>query len=87
MSITNASYHRSVAAIGTAIAVGIVPVFTEFVKFEVIVIIWWVFVCCQPRVYLIPSRLVSAAVTDLIIAIALSYHLVATSTMLPRTFY
>ena len=29
-----------VGAIGTSIAVGKIPVFTEFVKFEVIVIIW-----------------------------------------------
>ncbi|KAF7968291.1 hypothetical protein HWV62_31033 [Athelia sp. TMB] len=46
-------------AIGTSIAVGKIPVFTEFVKFEVIVIIW----------------LAGAAVTDVGITTAMTYHL------------
>jgi len=47
------------SAIGTSIAVGLIPVFTEFVRFEVIVILW----------------LVGAAVADICITIALCYHL------------
>ncbi|KZP05241.1 hypothetical protein FIBSPDRAFT_1054207 [Athelia psychrophila] len=47
------------SAIGTSIAVGLIPMFTEFVKFEVIVILW----------------LVSAAVADICITISLCYHL------------
>ncbi|KZP33410.1 hypothetical protein FIBSPDRAFT_847322 [Athelia psychrophila] len=46
-------------SIGTSIGVGIVPEFTEFVKFEAVVIVW----------------LVSAVVTDVFIAFALSYYL------------
>ncbi|KZP05229.1 hypothetical protein FIBSPDRAFT_805963 [Athelia psychrophila] len=45
--------------LGTAIAVGMYPIFTEFVRFEVIVIIW----------------LVGAAVTDVIVAVVLTVHL------------
>ncbi|KZP33407.1 hypothetical protein FIBSPDRAFT_1035990 [Athelia psychrophila] len=53
------SFIGLLGSIGTSIAVGIVPEFTEFVKFEVIVIIW----------------LVSAVLTDVCIAFTLSYHL------------
>ncbi|KZP05237.1 hypothetical protein FIBSPDRAFT_1054203 [Athelia psychrophila] len=47
------------ASIGTSVAIGIVPNFVDFIKFEVIVIVW----------------LVAAVVTDVSIAIALTYYL------------
>jgi len=57
------------ASVGTAIAVGIIPVFTEFVRFEVIVIIW----------------LVSAAVADVCITLVLTFHLQRHKTGFPAT--
>ncbi|KAF7980513.1 hypothetical protein HWV62_38030 [Athelia sp. TMB] len=61
--VTNSKIATAVvvffSSIGTSIAVGLIPVFTEFVKFEVIVILW----------------LVGAAVADICITIALCYHL------------
>jgi len=58
-AIAIGAFVGAFASIGTSIAVGVVPEFTEFVKFKVIVIIW----------------LVTSVVTDVFIAFALSYYL------------
>jgi len=47
------------SSVGTSVAVGMIPVFTEFVRFKVIVIMW----------------LVSAAVADVCITVSLTHHL------------
>ena len=55
--------------VGTAIAVGMIPEFTHFQKFEVIVIIWLAF----------------SAVADTVIAISLVWHLVSICILLAMT--
>ncbi|KAF7985562.1 hypothetical protein HWV62_3827 [Athelia sp. TMB] len=71
--VTNSKIATAVvvffSSIGTSIAVGLIPVFTEFVKFEVIVILW----------------LVGAAVADICITIALCYHLTGAVTAICAT--
>jgi len=47
------------ASIGTAIAVEIVPIFTQFVRFKVVVIVW----------------LVAAVIADICITVSITYHL------------
>ncbi|KAF7985549.1 hypothetical protein HWV62_3801 [Athelia sp. TMB] len=70
-------FPRLVGAIGTSIAVGKIPVFTEFVKFEVIVIIWCgvdLNICISQTAEFSP-RLAGAAITDVGITTAMTYHL------------
>jgi len=57
--IASCAIVNMLSSVGTSIAVGIIPVFTEFVRFKVIVIMW----------------LVSSAVADVCITISLTYHL------------
>jgi len=59
MFIAACAITDMLAGIGTSIAVGMIPIFTEAVRFKVIVIIW----------------LVSAAVADVCITVSLTYHL------------
>ncbi|KIM78193.1 hypothetical protein PILCRDRAFT_598781 [Piloderma croceum F 1598] len=59
MLIVFCAFVNMLASIGTSIAVGIIPVFTEFVRFKVIVIIW----------------LVAGVVADVCITTSLTYHL------------
>jgi len=57
------------AAIGTSIAISILPVFADAVKYKAVVIIW----------------LVATAVTDVCITISLTYHLQKHKTGIPAT--